>query len=470
MIMPIGILFYPRISLNIAKSKREKLIKHELAYFTKYVAIMQSVERTLYDSLVEIIDNKLFEIIESDAKMAYRNVNMFAMDIYEVLNDIALHHPNKDFQSFLLSYVATAHTGGDLTNLVEREAESFFDSLKEDLKRYLGTATTFGEILLIILLIMPTFLIATSFLLPGSSVTLLLLVWIVGIPLMSMMLIVIIDSAQPRNLNKIKIGVLPVVVGPVIAFVMSVLHQPPWLIITSSILGFAITNMLHTTSQFLQIKDLENALPEFLRDVTEYRKIGYDMTISLYKLYGARKYNKYFDELFRKIYSQLKTGATLSGIGFAEDKSWIIRLVFFILEKLAQTGGGTALTLEHLTRFVSEINTSKKSTLSALRMQMLLVYIGPIIMVFVSKTSITLLTKMSSNLSFFSSLGTGGVFAITPEFVDAINVVIAISSLSMGFVFTKISLFTLKDTKNVAITAVIVIIAISISPYLPSIF
>ncbi|MGI0006683.1 MAG: hypothetical protein ACREAR_01655, partial [Nitrosotalea sp.] len=161
-ILPIGIMFYPRVSLRLAKSKRETVINHELAYFTKYAAIMQSVEKTLYDSLVEMIGNGLFEIIETDAKMAYRNVTMFAMDIFEALNDIALHHPNRVFQSFLLSYVATAQTGVDLTNLVEREAESFFESLKENLKRYLGTATTFGEILLIILLIMPTFLIATS--------------------------------------------------------------------------------------------------------------------------------------------------------------------------------------------------------------------------------------------------------------------------------------------------------------------
>jgi flagellar protein FlaJ len=194
------------------------------------------------------------------------------------------------------------------------------------------------------------------------------------------------------------------------------------------------------------------------------------MTISLYRLYGTRKYNKYFNELFGMIYSQLKSGATLSGIAGIEDKSWITKLVLFILGKLADTGGGTPLTLEHLTRFVSDVTTIKKSTVSALRMQMLLVYIGPIIMVFVSKTSISLLTKMSSNLSFFSNLGVGGAFAITPEFVDAINIVIVISSLAMGFVFTKISMFTLKDTKNVAITAIIVIIAILISPYLPSIF
>ena len=180
-ILPMGIMFYPRMALGLAKSKRETAINHELAYFTKYASIMQSVEKTLYDSLVEIIGNGLFEIIETDAKMVYRNVTMFAMDIFEALNDIALHHPNRAFQSFLLSYVATAQTGGDLTNLIEREAESFFESLKEDLKRYLGTATTFGEILLIILLIMPTFLIATSFLLPGGSVTLLLLVGVVGI-------------------------------------------------------------------------------------------------------------------------------------------------------------------------------------------------------------------------------------------------------------------------------------------------
>ena len=91
------------------------------------------------------------------------------------------------------------------------------------------------------------------------------------------------------------------------------------------------------------------------------------------------------DELFRTIYSQLKSGTTLSGIADIEDKSWITKLVLFMLGKLADTGGGTPLTLEHLTRFVSDINAIKKSTMSALRMQMLLVYIGPIIMVFVSR-------------------------------------------------------------------------------------
>ena len=81
-ILPMGIMFYPRIALGLAKSKRETAINHELAYFTKYASIMQSVEKTLYDSLVEVIGNGLFEIIETDAKMAYRNVTMFAMDIF----------------------------------------------------------------------------------------------------------------------------------------------------------------------------------------------------------------------------------------------------------------------------------------------------------------------------------------------------------------------------------------------------
>lgn len=468
MIGPIWIFLYPKISLSFAKSKREKLIKHELAYFTKYTAIMQSVEKTLYYSLIEIIDNELFEIIETDAKMAYRNVTIFAMDTFEVLNDIALHHPNKDFQSFLLSYIATAQTGGDLTNLMEQEAESFFDSLKEDFKRYLGNASTFGEILLIILLILPTFLIATSFLLPGSSITLLLLVSVIGIPMLSIFLIVMIDSTQPRNLNKIKIVNLAFVGGISVAIIMLVLHQSPWLLITSGILVFAVINTLKTRTQFGQIKEIENALPEFLRDITEYRKIGYDITMSLYRIFGTRKYNKHFDELLRIIYAQLKSGATLSSITNKEERSWIIKLILFILGKLADTGGGTALTLEHFTRFVSEINNTKKSTVSALRMQMLLVYIGPIIMVFVAKTSISLLTKISSNLPLLNNWGIE-TFVITPEFVDVINIVIAISSLAMGFVFTKISLFTLKDTKNVIVTAMIVIISILSSPYIPSI-
>jgi len=470
MAIPGMILFYPMMSLKAAKSKRETVIKHELAYFVKYAAIMQSVEKSLYKSLVEIIGKNLFEVIETDAKLVYRNVSFFAMDVHGALNQVALDHPNRLFQSFLLSYVATAQTGGDLTNLIERESESFFETLKESLKRYTDTATHLGEVLLIMNFILPLFLVATSFLLPGGSISILLLVGTVGIPIMSMGLIAMTDSAQPRNLNDITVSKISFIVGIVSSLMMLAAHQPPWLIVTSGVLLFALVNMLHTGPQFLRIKNTENALPEFLRDVTEYRKIGYDMTISIFQLFLRRKYNKHFDELFVRIYVQLKSGFSLSQIAETGNKSWTTKMVLFILGKLADTGGGTPLTMEHLTRFVSDINTTKNTTLSALRMQLMFVYMAPPIMVFVAKISSSMLVKMTQNFSMFSGLGISNVFEITPQFVDVTSLVIAIASLSIGFVFTKISLFTLKDTRNVVIVAIIIIISNFLSPYFPTIF
>ncbi|MDE1832589.1 MAG: hypothetical protein KGI02_09520, partial [Thaumarchaeota archaeon] len=170
------------------------------------------------------------------------------------------------------------------------------------------------------------------------------------------------------------------------------------------------------------------------------------------------------------IFSKLKSGQTLSSITLGENRSWMTRLIIFILGKLADTGGGTTLTLEHLTRFVSDVIITKRETVSALRMQMFLVYIGPVLMVWVAKVSTSLLAKMGSNLAFFTTSGIGNTFSITPDFTDAINIVIAISSIAMGFVFTKISMFTLKDTRNVAIVSAIVLAAIFLYPYLPSIF
>jgi archaeal flagellar protein FlaJ len=467
---PIGIAFYPGIALKLAKSKRETEINHELAYFVRFAGIMQSVEKSLYESLIGVIGYGLFDVIETDGKMAYRNVTMFAMDMFEALNEIALHHPNRAFRSFLLSYVATAQTGGDLVNLVEGEADSFFESLKSSIKRYVETSSTFGEILLIILLIMPTFLIATSFLLPGSSVILLVLIGVIGIPMISLGLVIMIDTSQPRYQNKVTVSRLAFLVGIIIGIIGIILQQHPWFIITSGVLGFALVNSFYTIPQFAQIKNLENAMPEFLRDVTEFRKIGYDMTISLFQLFGKRRYNDTFDKLFGTIFSKLKSGQTLSSITLGENRSWMTRLIIFILGKLADTGGGTTLTLEHLTRFVSDVIITKKETVSALRMQMFLVYIGPLLMVWVAKVSTSLLTKMGSNLAFFTTSGIGNTFSITPDFTDAINIVMAISSIAMGFVFTKISMFTLKDTRNVAITSGIVLAAIFLYPYLPSIF
>lgn len=467
--MPIGIVFYPRLVLFLARTKREGEIRDELAYFVRYAGIMQSVERGLYDSLVGLIGCRLFEIIETEAKMAYRNVAVFAMDHLEVLNEAALYHPNRIFRSFLLSYVATAQTGGDLTNLLETEADRLFESLKASIKRYTETSSNFGEVLLIVLLIMPTFLIATSFLLPTGSVTLMVLIGIVVIPLTSLGLVVLVDSSQPRNKDRITMNRFAIVAGVIISLVFTLLQVHPWLSVTAGVMGFSLVNLLHTRPQFLLIKNVEGALPEFLRDVTEYRKIGYDMTISLFHIFGRRRYNRDFDKILGAIFARLRSGQDLSSIRIEENRSWMTRLIFFILAKIAETGGGTPLALEHLTRFVSDIAVTKRETASVLRTQMYLAYAGPLLMVWVAKVSTSLLTKMSSDLAFFSS-SISNTFSVTPGFSEAVNLVIVVSSISMGFVFTKISTFTLKDTRGVAMTTVLVLAAMLLYPYLPSIF
>ncbi len=97
--------------------------------------------------------------------------------------------------------------------------------------------------------------------------------------MISLGLVIMIDTSQPRNQNKVTVSRLAFLVGITIGITGIITQQHPWFTITSGVLGFALVNSFYTIPQFTQIKNLENAMPEFLRDVTEFRKIGYDMTI-----------------------------------------------------------------------------------------------------------------------------------------------------------------------------------------------
>ncbi len=464
---PVIVLIYPALQLKSVASERKKLIEDELPFFASYASVMQTVGRSLYYSITQVAGEGIFKVLEREGVMVKRNVEVFAMDQLEAMNNLALNHPNSSFKSFLLGYVSIARSGGDLSRYMELKASEFFNSTRFRMSRYTSHAGTLSESMLIVLLVLPSLFISSAFIMPGKFVSMLGIVGIVVVPMIAVTMIFVANYAQPKSRDTIMHSKYAVVSAIACAVILLAIRADLWLILTISAIGGSGVNVLQTQRQFRQISSAESAMPDFMRDVTEYRKIGYDISQAVVRTAEERKYNAFFDTIVADIASRIRFGYTFAeAVTSVSIGSWIGKLVFFVLAKVSETGGGTPAVLEYLTNFISQFNEARKEMLSSVRIHAIMAYSGPLMMVWIGKGSSAVLEKLGPGVEFL--FGSQGALTATPEFLALVNLIVAASALSMGIAVAKISYFTVKNTTSILITALVTLLAIYLAPFLPT--
>ncbi|MCA2003707.1 MAG: hypothetical protein LDL06_02955, partial [Candidatus Nitrosotenuis sp.] len=88
-LIPAVMFAFPTLRLKATASERKSQIEDELAFFAAYCGIMQSVGRSLLNSLSEISGAGIFKMLERESKMIQRNVRIFAMDELSAINNLA---------------------------------------------------------------------------------------------------------------------------------------------------------------------------------------------------------------------------------------------------------------------------------------------------------------------------------------------------------------------------------------------
>ncbi|RMF31444.1 MAG: hypothetical protein D6752_02185, partial [Candidatus Nitrosothermus koennekii] len=380
---PAFTFLYPLMQLKMMSNERKKSIEEELAFFASYASIMQRVGKSLYYSLSDIIMSNIFKTIEREAMLIRRNVVFFGMDQLDAINDLAINHPNYTFRTFLLGYVSIARSGGDLARYLESKSNEFFDELKFKMSMYSNHASTISEAMLMALIVMPMLIISAGFIVPGGFFASFGPISFIGIPMLTGALIIMAEKAQPKNKDEIRHTNYALVSGGIAAVIMLYLslnlNFDTWLALGITALSAAGINALYTLPQIKKITNIDKALPDLMRDITEYRKIGYDINQAIIKLSEERTYNKIFDNLLADIASKLRFGYSLSeAVASIRIRSWLARLIFFNLSKVADTGGGSAELLEYITNFVTQYNTAKKDMLSSVRLYSLIAYAEPL--------------------------------------------------------------------------------------------
>jgi flagellar protein FlaJ len=127
--------------------------------------------------------------------------------------------------------------------------------------------------------------------------------------------------------------------------------------------------------------EAENAMPSFLRDVTEARKIGLSPEKSIIHATKRTGYGR-FSETLNLIRSQMEWGVSLRKI-FANVKNkiqtWPVLMNFLILVETIKIGGGSATALEILTDYSEKQKDVEANKRSLLRPYVILAFVWSVL-------------------------------------------------------------------------------------------
>ncbi|MGI0010602.1 MAG: type II secretion system F family protein, partial [Nitrosopumilaceae archaeon] len=258
--------------------------------------------------------------------------------------------------------------------------------------------------------------------------------------------------------------------------------QELWLAIA---LGFVVPSAISGVFVWLQtneIKKLEDALPQFLRDITEYKKIGYDVSLALIRLSKENSYNKIFDSKLREMRVLIENGTTpTASVMTVSLRSWFTKISFFILAYIAEFGGGNPKTLETITRFMTNAKQAVREGKASVSFYSMLIFVSPVIMVLTASVIHGMVGSIGSS-SFQSLVGEGtnqlgqtglganfiNLITITPEFLTMIKTLIITSSILSAFVIGKAIDFTFYNTWRVVVIGIIAIVSITFMDVIPT--
>lgn len=468
--LPLLWILYPRIRMIFDASERRAAVSDEVAFFTLYAGIMQSVGQSFYQSMVDIVGKGAFPAFENEARLIIRNVRLFGFDYLSALNEHALSHPSPVLRSLLLGYVSISTSGGDLGRYLETKNQEILQKTQFKHHAYRVQAHMIGESILILLTILPTMLMVCSFLLEEDSLRAVMGISFVLVPAMTACIIAATNLSQPKTHNDVSFDAKCIGVGAASSGMLLVLGQPLWAVLGAGVFAGAAYNMIACFRQFREISLAESALADFLRDVTEYQKIGIPVQNAIIKISEGRRYNVYFDNIVAQISAGLRYGNDLSGmVELVRIRSGFAKMAFFILGQIAKSGGGSAQILEQLTCFVSDVYRTGKDTKSSIGVICYFAMASPILMSYTSAEMSRILQKLDSGADEMTRaiLNMQSV-AASYGMLEMSNTLIIISGISLGLVVSKLAFFTVKYTAVLAAYVAVSMLSIFLSPVLPS--
>ncbi|MDI6691537.1 MAG: type II secretion system F family protein [Candidatus Bathyarchaeota archaeon] len=187
--------------------KLKRGLEDELPFTTGYMAILTtagvSPEKIFYSlsNLSEILT------VSIEAKNIVRDVRLFGLDIISALEESSKRTSSERFREMLQGLISTIHSGGNLSAHLREKSRQYMKLKRISLRKFSDTLSILSEFyvalivtgpLLLIIMLAVMEMMGGGFLGMLSSNLLLSLLTYIGIPLGSIMFLIILDAVSPK--------------------------------------------------------------------------------------------------------------------------------------------------------------------------------------------------------------------------------------------------------------------------------
>lgn len=457
--VPAAVMFSGLIQLKTAKSQRRSAIGHELPVFIACASIMEKVGVSFYEFIGHIAESKttLFPALKQDAKIFQRNVRYLAMSHTTALRKVAETHPNDDFKDLVTNYASAYSTSGTNTaNTMMAATESAFRVMRNSVKAYTSEANSMAQLVLMLMAMMPMLAISTTFIATGKGAASMNIMVMIILPFIIIVLLMGVDGKQPRTHNTIPMYRPPLVMAVISVPITVILGVPLWGILGVAAITWSGANAFMTRKHFADVSKMDAALPAFAQFVTDSRLEGMDIREAVAIRSSTTDKKDVLGPMLRDMAKRMMFGKTLAAAAeTVRIKSWLSRILFFVLSQVQESGGGDTHSLQSFTNFVKDYVESRREMMASLRGSMIMGYVIPILMVGMFLMTSEMINSVVDELDGLENMPINfPSVEDTQQTAKYTSFIIVECTVLIGILVSKLTFFTLKHSLHVCIMSV----------------
>jgi len=200
----IGFYVYPIYHADSLK----RTLEDGLPFTTGYMEIMARAGVPPYRIFRALAQIDAPLAVSKEARVITRDVELFGFDVISALEAASKRSPSDKFKELLEGFIATAHSGGNLASYLRARSRQYMKLNKIALRKFSDTLGVLSEFYVTMLVAGPLILVVmlgVMAMLGGSwsglfnSQFLLYLLTYLGIPVGSIMFLIILDALSPRR-------------------------------------------------------------------------------------------------------------------------------------------------------------------------------------------------------------------------------------------------------------------------------
>ena len=200
----IGFYSYPSYRANNLK----RALEDDLPFTTGYMSILAGAgvpPDFVWRSLAHIDDSQAISLV---AKNVVRNVELFGFDVISALETTSKRTPSESFKEMVEGFIAVVHSGDNLVTYLRNRSQQYMKLKQIALKRFSDTLAVLAEFYVTLMVagsLIFVVMLAVMSMLGGGGVgpfdsrLLLQLLTYLGLPIGSIIFLIIIDITSPKR-------------------------------------------------------------------------------------------------------------------------------------------------------------------------------------------------------------------------------------------------------------------------------